>query len=168
MESDFRVGAEIMCTDGKAGQLKHLIVDPGSKAVTHLVVDTAPHFGVPVLVPRDRVLKATEDGIRLSCSREQLVTMDQFEQAMYVPGTDQQGPLPAVLYPGPWGTGIGIGGYAATPTAPTPSPVAIEEDVPPGEFVVDRDSTVEAKDGEVGHVEDILTDPATGRMTHLK
>ena len=167
MEREYRVGADVTCTDGSAGQLKHLIMDPGTKAVTHLVVDTAPHFGFPVLVPRDRVAEATDDGIRLNCSREQLRLMDPFEQAMYVPATDLPGRLPSVLYPGAWGTGTGIAGYAGVPMAPASEPVAVEEDVPPGEYVVDRDSAVEAKDGEVGQVEDILTDPANGRITHL-
>jgi uncharacterized protein YrrD len=164
VETEFRAGAPVECTDGPAGRLRRLIVDPEAETVTHLVVDSQEHLGAPILVPRDQVAAAGHDGVRLRCTRAEFNTMDPFEEVMYTTPDAQHptlGYAPSqYLYPAQGG----LIGPLATPPAPPP---IVEVLVPPGEVVVDRESAVEATDGAVGHVEDILTDPSTGRLTHL-
>lgn len=171
MESEFRAGAVVECTDGPAGKLERLVLDPGSEKVTHLVVESQPHFGILVLVPRERVAASDGDTVRLNCTREELKLMDPFEEVMYSPPTSQATAVESVpapySFPAP-GLGVapmtGIGGpFGVAPIAP---PI-VEEVVPEGEVVVGRDAVVQARDGDIGHVDDILADAATGRLTHL-
>lgn len=167
MESEFRVGADVVCSDGPAGKLRHLVLDPDTKSVTHIVVDSQPHFGVAVLTPREQVAMAGNDEIRLRCSRDELKRMDPFEELMYSPaeGAVGTGRLIPAPYDSPGG-GLGLMPMAGL-GGPLGAPPIMEEVVPSGEVVIDPDSTVEARDGEVGHVEEVLTDPATGKISHL-
>jgi hypothetical protein len=41
------------------------------------------------------------------------------------------------------------------------------EAIPPGEIAVRQGARVEATDGQVGHLDEFLMDPATERVTHL-
>jgi len=71
------------------------------------------------------------------------------------------------MFPTPGFGGISVTGMAGPLGAgPVAMPI-MEEVVPEGEVVIGRDSTVQASDGDVGHVEDLVTDSATGRLTHL-
>ena len=82
MDTDFRVGADVTCSDGPAGKLRQLVIDPAMDSVTHLVVESHAHFGIPVLVPRDRVLAAEPDHVTLTCTQAELQQMDPFEEVM--------------------------------------------------------------------------------------
>lgn len=178
MDIKYHIGAPVECSDGPAGKLKHLVVDPASDSITHLVVDAQEHFGIPVLVPIDQVAEAGPERVRLRCSRDQLRQMDPFEEVV-TSGLDAQSGMAGMgatqglagMAP-PLIPGSGIGQIAAAGYAgpfggvPAMAPI-IEEVVPRGEVVIDRDSAVQASDGDVGHVDDVVTDPATGRLSHL-
>jgi sporulation protein YlmC with PRC-barrel domain len=170
LDTDFRVGADVRCSDGPAGKLRQLVVDPAADSVTHLVVESQEHFGIPVLVPRDKVATADEDHVTLTCTQAELHLMDPFEEVM-TPGAQIQPGIVGVaspsLFPAP---GLGLTpmeGPAGPVSASAPMMPMIEEVVPQGEVVIGRDSAVQARDGDVGRVDDLVTDPGTGRMTHL-
>lgn len=170
MDTDFRVGADVACSDGPAGKLRQLVVDPAADSVTHLVVESQQHFGIPVLVPRDKVARADQDQVTLSCTQAELQQMDPFERVM-TPGAQIQpgivGTAAPSLFPAP---GLGITpmeGPAGPVSASAPMMPMMEEVVPQGEVVIGHDSLVQASDGDVGRVEDLVTDPGTGRLTHL-
>ncbi|HEV7217056.1 MAG TPA: hypothetical protein VGP33_18255 [Chloroflexota bacterium] len=178
MDMEYHIGAAVDCSDGSAGKLKHLVVNPASVSITHLVVDAQEHFGIPVLVPVDQVAEAVPERILLRCTQSQLEQMDPYEEVVE-PGVEAQAGMPGRL--GAAGMGgiapplipaSGIGEIAAASPAgplgigPTIAPI-MEEVVPRGEVVIDRDSVVEASDGDVGHLEVVVTDPATGRLSHL-
>jgi sporulation protein YlmC with PRC-barrel domain len=170
LDTDFRVGADVACSDGPAGKLRQLVVDPAADSVTHLVVESQEHFGIPVLVPRDKVATADEDHVTLTCTQAELHLMDPFEEVM-TPGAQIQPGIVGVaspsLFPAP---GLGLTpmeGPAGPVSASAPMMPMIEEVVPQGEVVIGRDSAVQARDGDVGRVDDLVTDPGTGRLTHL-
>jgi uncharacterized protein YrrD len=170
LDTDFRVGADVRCSDGPAGKLRQLVVDPAADSVTHLVVESQEHFGIPVLVPRDKVATADEDHVTLTCTQAELHLMDPFEEVM-TPGAQIQPGIVGVaspsLFPAP---GLGLTpmeGPAGPVSASAPMMPMIEEVVPQGEVVIGRDSAVQARDGDVGRVDDLVTDPGTGRLTHL-
>ncbi len=166
MEAEFHVGADVECTDSRGGKLRQIIVDRASETVTHLVVDAEAAMGAPVLVPRDRVLSANRDRVRLSCTKDELAAMDRFEQAIYVAPEVQHPTLgyeqSDYLFPATWAA-ASFGAQRIPPAVP---PV-VEERVPEGEAAIGRDAVVEASDGEVGHVEELVSDPNTGKLSHL-
>jgi hypothetical protein len=135
--------------------------------VTHLVVDVGGLLGAPVLVTRDYVASADHERIVLRCTRDELKVMDPFEQTMFIPPEGQSDlarpdRLPyQTLYPA---QGTLIGPLAVPPNV---APPAVEERVPAGGIVVDKESTVEATDGEVGHVDEVISDPTTGALSYL-
>lgn len=169
VDTDFRVGADVHCSDGPAGRLQHLVVDPASNIVTHIVVDSREYFGIPLLVPMNVVADASYERVQLQCTQAELKLMDPFEEVMSAGVQGQSGlagEMPP-MFPTPGFAGMAVTGLAGPlGTGPMAMPI-MEEVVPEGEVVIGHDSTVQASDGDVGHVEDLITDPTTGRLTHL-
>ena len=60
------LGAPVACTDGKCGVLHSLVVDPGRRRVTHLVVEPELRIGLGRLVSIGLVGSA-DDEVNLSC-----------------------------------------------------------------------------------------------------
>ena len=98
MDTDFRVGAAVECRDGAAGTLRQLVVDPTTDSVTHLVVESREHFGIPLLVPRHQVATAAMDVVRLNYTQAEFTQMDPFEQVMS-PGVQGQSGIPGMTAP---------------------------------------------------------------------
>jgi uncharacterized membrane protein len=147
--------AKIECTDGSGGDMVSVIVDPASHAITHIVV-LDPSYTDPEerLVPLDKVVDTTHDRIHLNCTRAELSEMPKFIQKHYmqqiIPGYGQ-------IYSQP---------YLTMASEPVPLE-STEEIIPRGEFSLHRGAAVEAVDGHVGHVGDLLIDPANGEITHF-
>jgi hypothetical protein len=60
------LGAPVACTDGKCGVLHSLVVDPGPRRVTHLVVEPELRIGLGRLVSIGLV-ESADDEVNLSC-----------------------------------------------------------------------------------------------------
>jgi len=161
---DIPVKAEVQCTDGNAGRSTYVIVNPIDQRLTHLVVkdDEAP-FG-ETLVPVERVEKTTPDSIRLSCTREELSKMEPFVYEEYIkvklPDFKQLQDT-----------------YLVWPFILLAPGVVFEEEgeyihldlenTPPDELSVRRGAHVEATDGVIGQVEELLVNSKTMQVTHL-
>lgn len=174
MDLELRVGAEVACSDGLAGSVKRLIIDPTTEKVTHLVVDSRPHFGYEVLVPESKVTSANLHFVQLSCSRVELKGMERFEQMRYLPAdTEEVAPPPewreylVPAAPTPTFGGTTTGGVPYLAVLPAQPVAEVAEAIPEGEVEVGRHARVRTADDHVGHVEDIVVDPSTGRMTHF-
>ena len=50
-ESPYAIGVGVSCTDGECGHLHRIIIDPESKALTHLVVGPDAHGARPKAFP---------------------------------------------------------------------------------------------------------------------
>jgi hypothetical protein len=66
--SQFTIGTEASCSDGAAGRVSRVIVDPLAEKVTHLVVEPEHRRDCGRLVPLDLVDGAAGE-IRLHCTR---------------------------------------------------------------------------------------------------
>ena len=151
--SEIPLKAKVGCTDGPGGESTTLIVDPVKLIVTHVVVreDKPPH--AERIVPVDRVAETTADTIRLSCTVEELHAMREFLHVEY-----QQVQIPRYV-----GPEMGTSFYC--PDVET-IPI-VHELVPEGGRSVHPGTPVEASDGHVGELSELLTDPDTGKITHL-
>jgi osmotically-inducible protein OsmY len=67
----FRFGATVIATDGEAGELTYVAVQPGQRAVTHAGVRLPG--GAQVAVPLDRVSDADATAVRVTLTREGLL-----------------------------------------------------------------------------------------------
>jgi sporulation protein YlmC with PRC-barrel domain len=140
---DVSVNAQVECMDGSCGHSVGVIVSPRNQQVTHLIVK--PREDLKRLVSVDKIAEASPTLIRLRCSQSELTHMDPFiehEYIMLVPEAFMWTPAPQMI--------------------PVP-----HRRVPKGELAIERGSRVEATDGQVGKVDELLIDPRDEHITHL-
>jgi sporulation protein YlmC with PRC-barrel domain len=158
---DIPLDVEVLCSDGPCGKSTAIIVEPKTEKVTHFVAQVE---GSQYLVPIEAIADSTADHIRLRWSRQELTAAAPFEKSVFA-GED----LGAYAAPGITGASIAWpydadNAYMLQAAAAAYVPV---EQVPEGELAIHSGAYVEATDGGVGHVEEFLIDPGTGRITHL-
>ena len=160
------IGAEASCTDGVAGEVTRVVVDPVARAVTHLVVEPKGRQGLGRLVPLD-LIDGTGGEIRLRCTLVEFERLDPAEETQFLPGTrgyEAYGPEQVVAWP--W---VSLGG---TPGVPGEMVSGVSETVtfdtiPLGEVEVRRGEPVHAADGAIGHVEGLVINPGNYHVTHV-
>jgi uncharacterized membrane protein/sporulation protein YlmC with PRC-barrel domain len=152
------LNAKVECMDGACGESITVIVNPTTHKVTHFVVkyEQLPDHDQR-LVAVDQVLDTSSGLVRLRCTRDELAGMEPFLETQYIK-TEQ--PVPTYeaydSYMFPYVTQMET------------VDMAIEvERVPSGGLAVRRGTQVEASDGHVGEVGELVMDPSTGDITHL-
>lgn len=152
---DIPLNVEVNCSDGNCGRSTNLILDPKTKAVTHLVVKGSAFPGVERLVPINLIYKSTPARISLRCSTDEFSKMDHFVQDSF---------------PNPNNTAIGDNTlllWEYSLPNPPGADYTIEEKTPPGELAIRQGVRVNATDGDIGQVDEFLVDPGNGRITHI-
>jgi sporulation protein YlmC with PRC-barrel domain len=152
----FTIGAEASCADGPCGTLSRVVVDPVTRAVTHLVVGPKHEPGAARLVPLDLV-DATAAGLRLRCTLAEFSELNPAQTEQFLQGSIDYpgyGPEQAVFWPY-----YGFRGARGD--------VVASDNVPLGEVEVDRGEPVHATDGDIGRVEGLVIDPANHHVTHV-
>lgn len=154
---DLPMKAEVHCPDGLAGLSTYVIGDPSNSQITHLVVKSfRPPFR-ETLVPVDQVEGTTDDRIKLKCSRDELNKMEPFEVEEY-----KRTEMPGYLY---W-THVQPAVVDMSDEVEIYVPVK-RQNVPAGELALQRDARVEATDGYVGQVDELLINSTNMQVTHL-
>jgi sporulation protein YlmC with PRC-barrel domain len=172
--SQFTIGTEASCSDGAAGQVSRVIVDPLAEKVTHLVIEQEHRRGFGRLVPLDLV-DATAGEIRLRCTRAEFEKLAPAQETQFIPSTsgyggygylpDQVGYWPYYGLGGGVGVaGLGIGGGIG---AGAPAQMVTSDTVPLGEVEVSRGDPVHATDGDIGRVQGLVVDPSSRHVTHV-
>ena len=160
MITNIPVGSKVICADGREGKSTAVIVDPVTKVVTHVaVVEKSMLHGEDRLVPIEKVEKTSRDTIQLNCSMEDVLKMPAFTSTRYLEIDN------------------GEAGYAySTPYMSMhgdyydvqPQYVTVQDQLlPDGQVAVQRAMLVEASDGPVGEVGELLIDPQTRRVSHF-
>ena len=154
---DLPTKAEVDCSDGAAGCSTYVIGNPINRQITHLVIKSnQPPFN-EALVPVDQVQETTPDHIKLKCSRIELEKMKPFEFEEYL-----QTKKPSYLY---WPYALPVAGYISDEEN---TPIAVKRrNIPMDEFALRRGAWVEATDGHVGQVDELLISSNTMQVTHL-
>jgi sporulation protein YlmC with PRC-barrel domain len=158
---DIPLNADVRCADGLCGRSTHVVLNPVTKQVTHLVVREAQLPHAEHVVPANLVSETSPTLIQLRCVRDDLRKMASFLEAHYikveVPDIDQ--------FPEGYGNR-----YLTFPHAfpeKTEYVQVKQERIPPDELAVRRGAHVEATDGRVGQVDEFLVSPVDGHVTHL-
>jgi uncharacterized membrane protein/sporulation protein YlmC with PRC-barrel domain len=161
MISNIAIGSKIICTNGSGGVLTSLIVDPATQALTHIaVVEESLMHGEDRLVPVSYITKTTRDEVYLSCTKEDILQMEPFTRTHYLEQTFGED---GYAYSMPYMTTYD--GMAMTPDV---GYITVQDRlVPKGQVAVHRGMTVEAQDGYLGQVGELLIDPKTGQVTHF-
>jgi hypothetical protein len=92
-ETEFTVGARASCSDGLCGEVSRVIIDPGTRRLTHLVIGPKHRRGRGRLVPVDLV-DSTSGEVRLRCTLAEFGNLDPAEETQLVEdaGSDGMGP----------------------------------------------------------------------------
>jgi len=166
--TQFTIGTEVSCSDGAVGTLRRVIVDPVAQAVTYLAVEPEHGRAHGRLVPLDLVDAAAGE-IRLRCTKAEFENLAPAEETQYIPATSDYGGY------GPGQIGFmpyyGLGAGMIVPRfglgGDLPAQVITTDAVPLGEVEVRRGEAVEATDGDIGHVQGLVIDPGSRRVTHV-
>jgi len=157
---DLPTQAEVHCSDGVFGRTTYIIGNPVNRQITHLVVQSLLSPFHETLVPVNQVAETTDNRIRLKCTRADLNQMEVFEAEEYIPTE-----LPGYLqWPDPHDVPA-IAGYSMQAVA-TFIPLK-RQNVPPGESALRHGARVEAIDGYVGQVDELLINSNNMQVTHL-
>jgi sporulation protein YlmC with PRC-barrel domain len=149
------IGTAVMCADGECAKSTHVVLDPVSRAVSHLVVRPRNGDRSPRLVPVDTVLESGPTQIRLRILRDELSSLPLFEEDQFVAATDARHPG-WVMFP-----------FATVESRSDGDGHRPARSVVRGDMALRRGATVAAIDGDVGRVNEFLVDPVDGRITHL-
>src|SRR5512133_1483277 len=160
MFSSIPVGAKVICTDGPKGKSTAVIVDRESKRVTHIAfAEESILAGEERLVPIEKVVRTTRDEIHLNCSSKEVLQMPTFTRTHYLEIEDETG----YAYSSPYMT---MHSDIYLPSQPQYMTIQ-DQLVPEGEVAIQRGMLVEALDGPVGKVGELLIDPASEQGTHF-
>lgn len=164
---DLPTQTEVHCSDGVAGRSTYVIGNPSNRQITHLVVKSyRPPFR-EYLVPVDQVQETTDDRIKLTCTRGELLKMEPFEHEEYVPTA-----FPSYDY---WPVrpdymnSLHIDSPAVWERMKEEIPYTAvkRRNLPMGELALQHGARVEATDGYVGQVDELLINAKNMQVTHL-
>ncbi|MDX1413993.1 MAG: PRC-barrel domain-containing protein [Candidatus Promineifilaceae bacterium] len=156
--NDIPIKANVECSDGHCGKSVSIIINPVNKKITHFVVEDSslPDYETR-LVPIEKVKNIGHDHIQLDCNRDDFVRMEPFITNRYV--TPQQS-IEDEVY---WGADSYV-----DPLVIGDIPNLISEShIPRGELAVHRGMEVDATDGRIGTVDELVVDPEGQVVTHL-
>ncbi len=168
---EFKLGAKVYTSDHRqVGTVDHIVLEPETKAVTHLVVRKGLLFGKDKVIPISAVQWEMSDGLILQHASNNLDGFPDFEESHYVP-TEREAWLEARRAEGPTNPsasylvgGVPLGGSpGGEPHGVTKTRNIPEETVPlkAGTKVTTRDNR------HVGTVERVITDPETGKAAFV-
>jgi sporulation protein YlmC with PRC-barrel domain len=158
--NELRVGASVHGTDGELGRVDALIVDPTTRAVTHLVV-AGRHLAPRALVPIEVVTDRQPERVSVELDRAGLEACPAFDEPSYNEPGEDFAYGDSVLTPG---------AYFLEPYASPFEgwPLVEHERIPKGEISIRRGDEVLSSDGtRVGHVDEFLVDPTDNAITHV-
>jgi hypothetical protein len=151
------IAADVQCTDGPCGKSTSVIYNPVNHKLTHFALQDKNLPENPTrLVPADKITGATPKQIALNCSVADVQKMPAFVVTDFV----QESPS----------------GYAYASGEAYHSEYVIndtaydsfdDEVVPSGEVSIHSGMLVEASDGKVGRLDELVLDGQSGEVTHL-
>ncbi len=151
---DIPTDVRVYCTDGYCGRSTRVVLKPKTEEITHLVVKEKDPPHEELLIPVSVVTVTTPDSINLSLTRGELDQQQPFLETEYVK-------LDIPRYAG--------GMYSMAGEVYRESEVipVKRESTPEGELALRRGARVEATDGHVGRVDELLMDSQNDHISHL-
>jgi uncharacterized protein YrrD len=152
-----RIGADVYCFDGEGGELTQVIADRSTRRVTHLVVERKGFGKDERLVPVEQIAETSTKRISLRCSKADLAGMPKLSDRHLEVGKG-----------GVYQSGTIQSFESGSMTPSGPAMVSVEDsNLPEDSKAVMQGMKVEADDGPVGRVYELLVDPDTRVITSL-
>jgi hypothetical protein len=151
---DIPIDVEVKCCGRNCGRSTHIVLNPVTKEITHLVVKQRAFPHTERLIPVDLMIESTPCIIHLRCDAPDLDAMDEFIETAFI-GSEETHVIggPFMMWP-----------YTYTTEEYIPHD---HEQIPVGELAIRRGARVEAQDGQVGRVDEFVVDRHSEHITHL-
>lgn len=153
---DIRLNVDVHCPDGRCGRSTHIILNPITETITHLVVREQWPSRIERLVPIDWVAVTTRDVIVLNQTRETFTQLEPFTQTEFVfrdvPHLASD-PKVTLFWP-----------YVVS------SNRVVDQEfrrIPYDELAIRRGTAVQATDGKVGTVDEFVVDKDDSQISHI-
>ncbi len=156
----FTIGAEASCSDGACGEVSRVVVDPVTRAVTHLVVEPKHRRGLGRLVPLNLVDDASAGEVRLKCTIKEFEKLDHAEETQFLPGSGGHADYTA-------GQALSQPYYGLSGVIGDVPQAVTYDTLPLDEVAVRRGEQVDATDGKIGIVQGLVLDPRNHQVTHV-
>lgn len=175
--------------DEKIGAVKHVVVDPSTSKITHLVIEQGFIFTTDKVLPIELISKQVDEALYVDRSSDSL-NLREYEQTFYVSQYESDyvdetieenenkvevESNPAVIpqsvyyYPPTPNRGLGMH-YWGVPGGLATDPVQTVnlKNIPYESVVIEEGENVYSKDGDhVGDVHSVHIDSETNRVTHF-
>ncbi len=162
---EFEQNAGVVTASGQeVGHIDRVVVDPETRAITHIVVRKGFLLTHDKVVPIELVEDATEQQITLREDAGDLDALPPFEETHYVLADEdaQNEPPPVEYMPSAYGLGSPLAMPANRYIQKT------EQNIPEGSVALKEGAKVVSAEGKyVGNVERVVTDAPTDKATHL-
>jgi uncharacterized protein YrrD len=155
---DFRMGAQVHCTDGRCGKLVKLVFDPQTQQVTDLIVEKGFLLKKDRVLPLATVERVSADDIYLNIPSENLKDYEEYNEVTV------QEPAPDA------GTRMGGAMNAAGSYVEPHIPMIrkrLRQGISAGRAVLDHRSEVENLDKVFGHVDHVIVDRDSDMIRHV-
>lgn len=171
----FTQNAAVYAADGQdIGRVDRVVIDPRTKAITHLVVRQGWLFTEDKVVPMHLVATTTSERVDLRANADELDDLPDYEATYYVASdgelrADFPADVPPALYPYPPMIASNLGG-ATIVHDPTPNVGVVHTDRNiPDETVALKEGArvVSRHDEHIGSVERVFTTADSGKVTHF-
>lgn len=164
---EISLNAQVYCSDGPVGKTVRAVINPVTKAITHITVRPEGMGESEHVVPVEDIASSTSDSVRLNVTRSQFflypvyishrfIDMEEAdiepEEVANLP--EAQPAMDHVFWPFVTAEGH-MGAYAEI------------EQIPTDELAVYRGAPVEATDGHIGEVSELVINPENSQVTHL-
>lgn len=157
---DISINAEVFCTDGDCGHVTHVLINPVTRKVTHLIVKEHGILGQRRMVPVEFMIHSTPEKIKLSLDKASFHHLENFISIKYVGGEKSFDVyLPEQYFMHPLLVPDDDFDYTTH--------YIKGENIPEGELAISHGSEVYAKDGPVGKVGEFLVSSQNDKITHI-
>jgi hypothetical protein len=167
-ETTLVIGSETSTADDKLpGYVKSVIVDRGSRTVTHLVIEPRGREGLARLVPLDRRVEAHEGKIRLGYTEAEFRNLAAAEEIL----AEDIPSGPVELVTEGWRPADDEPAVDGGMTSPARAIITSDADLVPALLPAGeeerRGDHVHATDGEIGQLRALSVDLGTHQVTHV-
>jgi sporulation protein YlmC with PRC-barrel domain len=160
---DFNIGAVVTCQGEKCGRLSKVAVDPQTAEVTDLIVQVGVLRGAQLVVPISSVVDATHDVIYLDVTEADLYEFPEYREVEYTVPESRWDDAGAVRPEAERQIHSGMLYPATFPTVRH----TVHEGIGVDKAVLERGTEVRTIDSALGHLDHLLIDRQTERVTHL-
>ncbi|MCB9419883.1 MAG: PRC-barrel domain-containing protein [Ardenticatenaceae bacterium] len=156
---DIPLNVDVYGPNGPIGHSTHIILNPITEEVTHVVVQEDFNNHAERLVPVEDIQESDTDMIRLTCNNIGLSRMEIFEKVEFMPTT-----LPVMEASAPTN---GYNWPYIVAKNETRFVKIVNRHIPPYERGLRRGANVYASNGRIGQIDEVVVDRKTMHLTHL-